>query len=710
MSNIIKKEKYTIAISVLTYMVSLLICVAMFLPRNIGNIYKVTDSPTAAFGVADIKAQINCSVQSSGEYKIEDSDPQLLFSVGGQEIGVVKLNISSPVEKAVSFEIYTSFEDCSFSAERCYVGSVLKGETACVISVPKGEYYFLRVDIDDDGICFKNIEIYDEQPETVPFNFEYSFFDYIFAITIPIVSAVIMWFVDRRFKICERFVRRLKHNKLKIAEYVVFIIVAVLLGILIELIVGLVSQESTFNIYRCIFFIGIPAIVFAFCLEFKNLSDRPEKVFLPITLILGFVMLFGSPIKHICWDLDSHYPWAVCMSYSDTAYLTAADLCIDKAASQSVVASDFDLDSYKDDLAYLNEADNMLVREADARFSIAHLPAGIFIAIARYFGASFAVKYNFGRISYLLIYTFVCYFAIKKLKSGKMILSTICLFPTCLFMATNYAYDYWVIAFSILGVSYYTSMLQEPEKKITVWDTVVMCGSFALAALPKLIYIILMGIPFFMFKKWNSKREKGRYYLILMIIFAVVFASFMLKSLTTIGGTGDSRGGAVSPSGQISFIFSDIIGYAKILIKFLTQYLSVGAMKQYTSNFAYLGIGTLWPIFVVMIVFTALTDSNDHVKFKIPIIIKICSVILFIGLAALIATALYIDFTPVGYNTVLGCQPRYIIPLLPPLLLLVTGQRWNLIKNKSVYNGVVLTVLSATVMIETYSQIITKMV
>ena len=73
-------------------------------------------------------------------------------------------------------------------------------------------------------------------------------------------------------------------------------------------------------------------------------------------------------------------------------------------------------------------------------------------------------------------------------------------------------------------MAYFMSTLQEPEKDFSIWDTVVMCAAFALAALPKLIYVVIMAIPFFAFKKWKSRADSWKYYAILAIGFLVVFA------------------------------------------------------------------------------------------------------------------------------------------------------------------------------------------
>ncbi len=60
----------------------------------------------------------------------------------------------------------------------------------------------------------------------------------------------------------------------------------------------------------------------------------------------------------------------------------------------------------------------------------------------------------------LLTYALTVYFAIRKLKSGKMIMSVIALFPTNIVLASNYSYDPWVTGFSLLGTAYFVSEMQ----------------------------------------------------------------------------------------------------------------------------------------------------------------------------------------------------------------------------------------------------------
>lgn len=711
MSDFLKKEKISLLFAIVICAISTLFCVARYFPTNVGRVYEIDAEATQNLKAEDVLSAINCSLDTNDNYKILGSDPQLLFDVTANGIEAARLSLSSPAKETVSFEVYTALESESFTAEKCYVGCVFKGQSSAVVDLPLGDYRSIRLDIDNDKyVVFESLDLYDEQPEFVLYTPKRSANAYVFTVIIPLVCAALAFFANRRFRLCEKTAASIKKNIKTIAKFSGLTLLALPIGALVEWVLCNIERQGVFNAYRWIFFVAAIEIIFVFILLRRHLAEKPENVFLPVVLIIGFAMVFGSPIKHICWDLDSHYPWAVHTSYSDTAYLTAADICIDNVASQSMVGSDFNLESYKDDLAYLNEADNMLIKEVDAQFSIAHLPTGLFIAVARMFGASFAFKYNLGRVVYLLIYAFVCYFAIKKIKSGKMILATICLFPTCLFLATNYAYDWCVTAFTILGTAYFVSELQQPDKPIVLKDIIIMGCAFVLGAWSKLVYIILMSMTLFMCKNWRNKKEIRRYYFVIISIFVATFCYFAITTLIKTGAGGDTRGGNVDPIAQIKFILSNPIDYSKILVKFLRKYLSIEEMRGYISNFAYLGVGKWWPVFVVLLGITAATDSKAEFKFKIPIVIRLLSIVLFVGMAALIATALFINFTPIGSTTIAGCQPRYIIPLLAPLLLLVTGRRKDVVKEKDAYNGFVLLSATAATMCDVYSSIIVRMI
>ena len=59
------------------------------------------------------------------------------------------------------------------------------------------------------------------------------------------------------------------------------------------------------------------------------------------------------------------------------------------------------------------------------------------------------------------------------------------------------------------------------------------------------------------------------------------------------------------------------------------------------------------------------------------------------GTACLVATSMYIAFTPVGMGTINGCQPRYMLPLFFPAMMLLGVMGTDNQANRTIYNGVV---------------------
>jgi len=266
-----------------------------------------------------------------------------------------------------------------------------------------------------------------------------------------------------------------------------------------------------------------------------------------------------------------------------------------------------------------------------------------------------------------------------------------------MFLITNYSYDAWVTVFIFLGVAYFVSEIQQPDKSISAMDTFIMCLSLILACLPKQIYMPIMIIPFFMYKRWKNKSERNKYYIICFLMTALMFALLIIRAFSSVTSGGDTRGGSgVNSMEQLKFILGEPFNYAKILLKFLGEYLSINSMKAYTNFYAYMGFGTqtvTW-IFIISIMFTTLTDKNEFDKFKGKQLLRIINILIFIGLAALVATSLYISFTPVRSETIAGCQPRYIIPLLFPLLTVLTNPGIVLKIKRQIYDISILSALS----------------
>ncbi len=519
---------------------------------------------------------------------------------------------------------------------------------------------------------------------------------YLLTAAITLVAFSAFFAIDYYFKISDRLCNYFKNKFKSIVLFGAGVVGTVALSALIEVIFrlfyGADSAGKTFNIASFCTVASILLCAFVFVFERKNLSQKPERAVALIILIAGTLIIATEPFSHNSSDEDTHYYLAAQNSFVGNAYLTDADKCV-QATTDFAISND--LKSSNERIELMNERGKYSTFVTKVNNSIPHRAAGSLIAVARLFGADFHTRFICGQFGMLLTYALTVYFAIRKLKSGKMIMSVIALFPTNIVLASNYSYDPWVTGFSLLGTAYFVSEMQQPQKRITVFETVIMCGAFVLAALPKQLYVMLLILPMFMRKSNFTKYEKRRYYAILLSFFAFMLILFTARSFSEISGSGDLRGGNVNPAEQLNYILSNPIKYAKILLSFLWGYLSPLNAKNYISFFSYLGKGGGAIIFILLLCFCAVTDKDETNKFKGSVFTAALVIITDLIIACMMATALYIAFTPVFSQEILGCHPRYIIPLVAPFALTVINPGKPLKVNKTVYSLAVLAVITA---------------
>ena len=131
-----------------------------------------------------------------------------------------------------------------------------------------------------------------------------------------------------------------------------------------------------------------------------------------------------------------------------------------------------------------------------------------------------------------------------------------------------------------------------------------------------------------------------------------------------------------------------------------------GALQVIFNTFGYMGQATLHIVAFVMLWIVAMTDKNKNDMWRRYNIVKLSSILICSIIIVLMATALYVSFTPVGSGVINGCQPRYLIPLILIFFSLIGS---NKIENKIpqiVYNGMVISGVSVILMVSIWQVVI----
>ena len=669
------------------FLVVVFIClIAMVCPSQTMARFVPQGTVISSFSPKDVISTSGAEISDDGEVKKTGPNPNIYLGEINRSVRTIALNFKEPVSQSFSAIMYYDTGSGLNESEKVY-SSAFKGDEWVVFTLPEIiSCKAARLDI-DVSYKFNSVNLYEEEPDVVLSEMTHPWWKYVICALISTAVFVLFFLLDIKLNFCSKICETLKKNYKFILIGFIALIISVLLSIVIELLCGILwgasSSGEIFNIYRFVLICGVVLSVTALVIFARTTDKKPENLFLVILLITGIVMIFASPFGHISWDSETHYQYALKSSYIGTSYKTQADRYI--ISNQDLYWQKDNAFDDKKNIELLNNSHDYIIEEFDSYRTIAHIPSGIFIALARLFGFNFYWTHNIGILSNLLIYAFACYFGMKKLKSGKMILAVLAFLPTNLFLATNYSYDYWVNALSMLGISYFVSEMQQPEKQISLKDNIIMCGSLALAVMPKQIYAVLLLIPLFLIK--NNFQKRKRYYTVCVLAFVVLFVMLAARSLTAVASSGDLRGGsAVNPPQQIHFILSQPFTYAKTLIKFLWSYLSIGSVKEYICNMAYMGYGVGYNVMLLLMLVTAFTDKNEYDLNNKYLLLKGFNLLLLIGMAALMATALYIDFTPVGSDYISGCQSRYLAPLLLPVLAVIGSGYIKNTVNRKIYN------------------------
>ena len=143
-------------------------------------------------------------------------------------------------------------------------------------------------------------------------------------------------------------------------------------------------------------------------------------------------------------------------------------------------------------------------------------------------------------------------------------------------------------------------------------------------------------------------------------------------------------------------------------MKFVWEYISFANANKSINFFSYLGQGGSPIIFILLLAFCSITDKNDFDKFYGVNLIRLIILALSFGLICMMATALYIDFTPVASETINGCHPRYLMPLIAPLALTIAPPIFAIKQKKTLYNTLVLAIMSGALIFKIISFITIK--
>ncbi len=419
---------------------------------------------------------------------------------------------------------------------------------------------------------------------------------------------------------------------------------------------------------------------------------KNELVFLVDALLIGTFLSFAlPPLTAISPDDQIHFDRSLTVSYLWSPQYTEAERSM--FAVPWVADGELQYDSVRDfvdsmDVIHESFTDSgSIVHVSGPTISVAgndtspsisyvgYLPAALGLWLSRLFGFTFSLQVMFGRWVNLVFYVLVIYAAIRILPRYKGLACLIGLLPTSLYIAANYSYDPWVISLMMLALALVFEEIEAGNRRLTSKKLLLIALVFFLALAPKAIYFPMVGIMLLLPKtKFDDDRNHKAFFVSTCLFALFLVATFILPMLFTPEvQAGDIRGGSdVNSVEQIKHILSHPISYLKTLGGFMLGYLSPVGSNDYTMHYAYMGdlydvLPWMSTVPFIVLVIAAVREPLTVGGSSPSLFSRIWVVILSLGCVVLVATSMYVAFTPVGSDSIAGCQARYILPVALPL-------------------------------------------
>ena len=528
-------------------------------------------------------------------------------------------------------------------------------------------------------------------------------------------------------------------------------------------------EVSFFNPYKLLFIYCCLVVALIMKTWWKTITEKPERAFLFVFMVIGLFLVVLLPAEaEVSWDESIHYWKAVTLANAWDGQANSAQSYLywhSGIGGYGIPSTVETLHARQYSIQMMYEAGTSETVQISALRSLnalGYLPSAFGLILGKLFSLSLKRSFYLGAGMNLILYMILVYFGMKKLKSGKLTLLVISCLPTAVYLASVYSLDSWITGFSILGMCYLIGTLQSGEK-VTNRDLAVMLVSFSLGFLAKavyfpmfllfllikkdqfvnerqglyfrittialcLTYMLEMVLPAFLlipliFIMWGliyavyklicliPKDKRKTVLVICTLITLVLFVAAIYVILPLLVGSGDARGGnTVNSAEQVKFVLSNPFAYAKILFTYLlTNYLNpMGAFRVTFATFGYLGESQYVYLFMWFVLFVIIFDKSEFDQWSGKMLTTCSVLVVDMVTIILIATALYVSFTPVAYPTINGCQPRYLMPLMFGTGVMIGTNRIPLKMNRSLLTKGVFLVTIALLLLSIWKVVVVK--
>lgn len=466
----------------------------------------------------------------------------------------------------------------------------------------------------------------------------------------------------------------------------------------------------------------------------ETMRKKPQWFFALFALLFGGLLIEGIGTNQVSYDEYAHAKSAYKLSFGSTIETTEAAMQMvgntlpyfNNPEERSLVE---DYEDLMNDPSYIAPDIGHQSRFPRAETRV-YYPMAAGFYLGRVLHTSFADMVALAKLGNLLCYIFIVFWAIKKAKGYGMVVAAIGLLPNNIFIASALSYDALVTSCLLFAYVLLLNEFLTPEEKIRSHNALLMLLAFVVGCLSKPVYIVMALLLWFL----PGNKFENKWMAVLFKVSVTMVAGLMIYNIffpTPVAGgdyqlvsnmaySGDRRSVGTSTTGQISYILANPLTYAGVLIKEMLDMLGGYTIQGVPYvGYAYLGTAPFWVNWLLILtgLFAAtLAGTKKRLKGSV----KAWTHLMNFGVAAIVFSSMYISYTAVGSNKILGVQGRYFIPLFLPFLSCFFGigeekqTKIALVRQKlaalpAVYERVIFGILGAVNLAMTWQLVIMKL-
>ncbi len=316
---------------------------------------------------------------------------------------------------------------------------------------------------------------------------------------------------------------------------------------------------------------------------------------------------------------------------------------------------------------------------------VCYIPQALGIKFARMVGLNTFYQAYAGRLFNLAVFIAMMFFAIKLIPYKKVCIFIISFLPIVLQEAVSLSPDALTIASATLLVSSVLYFKSRKDEKFTKGQLIYLSVLSIVLSFCKIVYLPICLILFLLPKEKFSSSKKKNIFITLLFIFIMVVNLSWLCIASQFLPDNDN----INSKMQLQYIFGHIFNYINILFKTNNKLIHDNIFNSLGMTLGLLKIELSYLYMIpLMIVVVLLYLTNNYEKIDISKLDKGLMIFILLSIILLMYTSLYLQWTPVGNQEILGIQGRYFVPLFPLLAFIITKIKitpkinWN---NKYLY-------------------------